>query len=140
MRKIQTNEDIFYSLGKIILLPGILGAVFLRYIGREGLGLLPGCVFRRYTGLYCPGCGGTRAVYYLTQGQLIRSFLCHPFVLYMAVVYVAFMAVCFYRRHFSRKTYPPIRVERYAYVAIAILLFQFVVKNILLLGFHITWL
>ena len=31
--------------------------------------LTPGCPFRSLTGLDCPGCGGTRALYALTQGD-----------------------------------------------------------------------
>jgi hypothetical protein len=34
----------------------------------------PGCPFRALTGLDCPGCGGTRAVYALTQGDLAAAF------------------------------------------------------------------
>lgn len=136
----QTNEDLFYKLGKIILLPGILGAVFLRRLGRTGLEWFPGCMFYRYTGLYCPGCGGTRAAYYLAGGELFKSFLCHPFVPYVAIVYTVFMTVCFYRRHIAKGVYRPMKIERYAYGAVAILLLQFVIKNILLLVFHISWL
>lgn len=32
--------------------------------------LTPGCPFRTVTGLDCPGCGGTRALYALTQGDI----------------------------------------------------------------------
>ena len=42
-----------------------------------------GCAFRRVTGLYCPGCGGTRALAELSHGHLIGSFLCHPLVIYL---------------------------------------------------------
>jgi hypothetical protein len=35
--------------------------------------LSPGCPFRTLTGWDCPGCGGTRAVYALTQGQWLRA-------------------------------------------------------------------
>jgi len=54
----------------------------------RGLLHLP-CVFHLLTGLYCPGCGGTRAVRYLLKGQLRNSIQYHPLVLYMAVIMLA---------------------------------------------------
>ena len=42
------------------------------------------CLFHLATGYYCPGCGGTRAITALLHGQLFRSFLYHPVVLYGA--------------------------------------------------------
>lgn len=47
------------------------------------------CLFRRITGLYCPGCGGTRAVLYLLRGNIGRSLWYHPLVGYMAAVLAA---------------------------------------------------
>ena len=35
---------------------------------------LPPCLFHRLTGLYCPGCGGTRAVRLLFTGHIWKSF------------------------------------------------------------------
>ena len=46
------------------------------------------CLFHRLTGLYCPGCGGTRAINYLLHGQIVKSIQYHPLVLYMAFVIV----------------------------------------------------
>lgn len=46
------------------------------------------CLFQQMTGLYCPGCGGTRAVRALLAGHPFLSFLYHPVVPYMAVVAV----------------------------------------------------
>ncbi|MGN0372670.1 MAG: DUF2752 domain-containing protein [Enterocloster sp.] len=40
------------------------------------------CLFQLFTGLYCPGCGGTRALRALLHGKLILSFQYHPLVLY----------------------------------------------------------
>ena len=42
------------------------------------------CLFHLVTGYYCPGCGGTRAIASLLHGQLFRSFLYHPVILYTA--------------------------------------------------------
>lgn len=43
------------------------------------------CLFHLMTGLYCPGCGGTRAVKYLLQGDWKNSLIYHPFVLYSVI-------------------------------------------------------
>ena len=49
------------------------------------------CSFHALTGLYCPGCGGTRAVYWLLKGNVAYSLHYHSIVLYGAVLYVWYM-------------------------------------------------
>ena len=34
----------------------------------------PGCTFRKYTGISCPGCGGTRAAGALLHGDIVGAF------------------------------------------------------------------
>lgn len=58
---------------------------FVELWGRQGFP----CLFHLMTGLYCPGCGGTRAVRALLRGDLAMSFQYHPLVLYMAAVILA---------------------------------------------------
>lgn len=43
------------------------------------------CLFYRATGIYCPGCGGTRAVKYLLEGKLLKSLWYHPLVGYVVL-------------------------------------------------------
>lgn len=39
----------------------------------ETVSFLPKCVFHEYTGLHCPGCGGTRAVHRLMHGDFAAA-------------------------------------------------------------------
>lgn len=43
------------------------------------------CMFHKFTGLYCPGCGGTRSLHFLLNGDIIRSLLYHPILVYWTV-------------------------------------------------------
>lgn len=43
-----------------------------------GAGWMPGCLFRRITGLECPGCGMTRASYAFLNGRFLEAFWFNP--------------------------------------------------------------
>lgn len=56
---------------------GLAGAAYaLRETG--GAGWMPGCVFRKATGLDCPGCGMTRATYAMLHGRIGEAFAFNP--------------------------------------------------------------
>jgi len=52
----------------LFVLAGMLLVAFLATPGKTSW--LPGCQFNLLTGLYCPGCGSTRAFHALTHGNL----------------------------------------------------------------------
>jgi hypothetical protein len=54
--------------------------------------LLPRCPFHALTGLYCPGCGSTRALYSLVHADLPRAFAMNP-LLVIALPFVLLMAL-----------------------------------------------
>ena len=95
------------------------------------------CLFKLLTGLNCPGCGGTRALIALLRGKLFLSFLYHPFVPYCALVALLLLGSHAVSRMTGNKKYRLRFDERYTYVGIAIVAVNFLVKNLLLIGFRI---
>ena len=85
LRAEPEQDKYFYLAGWIVM--GIAAVVLLAVILSEGrlLQWMPGCAFHRMTGYYCPGCGGTRAVFALLRGQIVRSLFYHPFVLFAVI-------------------------------------------------------
>lgn len=90
------------------------------------------CMFRVLTGLYCPGCGGTRAVKALLTGHPIISFLYHPVVLYGVVVGGWLVACWLIWRKTGNGKYHKRLEDRYVYIGIGMIAFNFIVKNLLL--------
>lgn len=51
-----------------------IGVCVLAYIAEPGKSKwLPPCLFHWATGLYCPGCGNTRALHALVHGNILES-------------------------------------------------------------------
>lgn len=123
-------DDVFYLIGKIIFLPVLLfGFWFADHGYMDHSGLFE-CTLRRVSGLPCPGCGGTRAFYYLFRGELAQSFWLNPIVLYGAAAYLCFMLMVFTRKHIGKSSGKGIEIQYYLYGAAAVLLIQWIVKII----------
>lgn len=63
------------------------------------------CAIYRWTGLYCPACGGTRALDALLHGEIFYSLYCNGFVLYalgMDILYLVVMTIFL----FKKKSFP----------------------------------
>jgi hypothetical protein len=59
---------------------GVIAIAGAAYALREtgGGGWMPGCFFRKATGLDCPGCGMTRASYAMLHGRIGDAFAFNP--------------------------------------------------------------
>lgn len=131
-------EDKLYYIGLALLFPlfvvgPIVVNMLLPHIG------LPDkkCMLLMIAGIYCPGCGGTRAVISLYSGRIWESFCYHPMVIYGFIVYLVYMLTHTLERFHVGKIkgikFRPI----YLYGALIILIVNFLIKNILKLCFGI---
>lgn len=94
------------------------------------------CSIHEILHLYCPGCGGTRAVYEFLNFHWIRSFCTHPLVLFIAVILVEYYigAIVTLVRN-DGKRYYYLRVW-FCYAALGIVVLNTVLRNVLLVYFH----
>ncbi len=96
------------------------------------------CVFHEVTGLYCPGCGGTRAVGALLQREVVLSFFYHPIVIYGAVIYGWFMISHTIEYLSKGRLKIGMRYRNlYFYLALMLVIINIAVKDIALTAFHI---
>ena len=74
MKKMRFNRQDLILLGLFLVL-GVAACVVLLVAppGSPHAKWLPKCMFHQWTGLYCPGCGATRALSALLHGDLRAS-------------------------------------------------------------------
>ena len=90
-RMSKKEEKSLYILGWMLFAAAVLLLGITKGLHMQMKIVSLPCVFRELTGYCCPGCGGTRACAALLQGKIVKSFLCHPVVLYTAVIYGWYM-------------------------------------------------
>jgi hypothetical protein len=59
---------------------GVVAAVIFVFDPMR-VGIFPPCQLHKLTGLWCPGCGSTRALHQLLHGNLMMAFRLNPLVI-----------------------------------------------------------
>lgn len=135
----QDTDTVLYGLICIFAVPALLlGAGYVWATAHIIPEAVAGCMFLRATGLYCPGCGGTRAVMALLRGDILLSAKYHPAVIYGVVLFVVY----FVSQTLMRLTKGRIKGlsmrPAYLYILLAIIVINFMVRNALFLFWGIA--
>lgn len=81
----EKKTDYNYLIVLIVFIIVIIGIlIYFKYLSE--FIKIPQCTIFTKTGIYCPGCGGTRAVYSLYKGNILKSLYYNPIVLYIIVI------------------------------------------------------
>ncbi|MDL2301275.1 DUF2752 domain-containing protein [Lachnospiraceae bacterium OttesenSCG-928-D06] len=130
-REYQT-ERFLYKLGWVSLAILIVFYNFWLFLSNHHLIPTLPCVWVKFFGIYCPGCGGTRAFRALLSGAFLQSFFYHPLVIYSAFFIVLFMG-SWSLYYLSKGTIKGLKFRPwYLYVSLIILILQWILKNIAL--------
>lgn len=90
--------------------------------------------------LYCPGCGGTRALRALLNFDIIRSFLCNPFVLYLICVFLYYYA-CMIIDFITKNRYQFFHFKLSTlYLGLVVFLGNCIIRNVLAVYYNIDYL
>ena len=95
MKKINKKRLFLLFLANFTIL--IISLIY-NLVFKETDGKAFECVFLKYVGIYCPGCGGSRSLNALLTFRFIRSFLLYPPILitsFMILIYdiYAFLSI-----------------------------------------------
>lgn len=97
---------------------------------------LTGCQVRRFTGIICPACGGTRAVLALLHGHIGMAVYYHPAVVLLAFMCAAYLIVNTLRLVTAGRT-PLMRFHTaYVYVWLGVFVLQYILK-LVILGYEV---
>lgn len=136
----KTIDKYFYITGWVVIVLTAAAIVYFKIYGTHILTRFPKCTMYAVSGLYCPGCGGTRALFAFFRGQWLRAFVFHPIVPYAFILGGWFMLSQTIQRLSKDKFeiglhFRPI----YLWIALAIILVNWIVKVALILicGIHL---
>ena len=127
------------AVKKMILLHGVLLAGILLFplyvwISEQITSVIPGCLLHDWFLIYCPLCGGTRAVEALLRLDFLSALRYNAFVVLLAVTAVAFYVMAWIR--LKKREDRLFLVPKWLWVVYAVLLLVFfVVRNLLMVGF-----
>lgn len=135
MNKMKTLEQQLYQIGLLFLIIGSIG-VFIYFQWVLPNVKMPPCIIYTYFGFYCPGCGGTRAISALLEGNIFLSLWYHPLVLYTLVIFGGFMLTQTLERLHVGKIKGWKFHGWHMYGALIVMTGNFIIKNLLLYFFN----
>lgn len=116
------------------VLVSVAGFVLL-FTHERLLGLMPPCLFHRWTGCYCPGCGGRRCVMMMMQGRWLDALHMNALVPVTFFVFFFLLARETWRENTGRGL-PFVMTPRRGWLVVALVLGFWLLRNLPFPPFH----
>lgn len=125
MKRYKTYQKVL-----VILLPFVsvaalwlLARFVLKYV------MLPECQLYKWTGLYCPGCGDTRAVIALMNGDVLLSLRQNALIIALLLLGIAMYAELLLKVVFEKKFKSPVFNLKFLVIFLILFSVYAVVRN-----------
>lgn len=108
----------------------LVGALLLKLTSGWWSGWLPGCPIRRFTGWFCAGCGGTRALLALLEGDPGRALRMNPALVVLGLFGLGLWVRAAWREWVGRRPLLPVVGARWVWLGGLLLLAFGVLRNL----------
>ena len=132
--KIKLRYPYFLAMHGVAIIGAILFPLCMK-VSAWLAGVFGGCLMHRFF-LYCPLCGGTRALAALIRFDIASAWNYNSFVVILAVIALG-IDIWAWVRYFQKKE-PLVIFPQWAWIAFcAVLVFYFILRNVLMIFFGI---
>jgi len=105
-------------------------SIFLFLFNPAGSDLYPPCPFNKLTGLYCPGCGSSRALHQLLHGNLLAALNLNPLMV-LLLPFLGYSLISYSMRTIRKRSLPGIFLPASGiWLLLGIILVFWVLRNI----------
>lgn len=134
MKEKSLDYYMYISLSAILIL--IFTATFIYSYFFNNINIFS-CAFYDTFGIYCPGCGCSRAFLELIHLNIVKSIYYNPTVFYSLSMSLIFVITQTFDRIFKSNRHIMPYTNIYLYIGIFILILNWIIRIILLLKFNI---
>lgn len=119
-----------YQKVLVILLPfvSIAALWLLAHFGLKYV-MLPECNFYKWTGLYCPGCGDTRAVIALMNGDIPLSLRQNALIIVLLLILIVLYIELLLKVVFEKRFKSPVLNLKFLWIFLILFAVYSVVRN-----------
>ena len=119
-----------YQKVLVILLPFVsIAALWLLANFTLKHAVLPECKFYQLTGLYCPGCGDTRAVIALMDGDILLSLRQNALIVVLLLILAALYIELLLKVAFEKRFKSPVLNLKFLWVFLTLFAAYSVIRN-----------
>ena len=127
----DTDTKLYWISIVSVLFTAVVYGAQMWFVNYTGMHELMECRLKAYTGINCPGCGGTRALGTLLKGNVLRAIYYNAFAVYGAIVYGIFFVTQTLQR-ITRGKIAGIKFKMaYLWLAIIIVVVQYILRIII---------